>query len=598
MILTNNLQNEKLKNRRTEKLFFCFFVFLFFCLATSYAQEITILYTGQTRASLYPCHCPYAPDGGVARRASLVKKIRRQNPYTLVLDAGRFFAGGKKDIYKQGEELDRQRTLINLNALQIIRYDALGITEEEFNFGAGFLKKQAQELSLPLVSANISSEGAKANWFKHYIIKEIAGLKIGITGLTPFLSEVPDVLIDEPLESLKLRLSELKKEGADIIILLSSLAQRQTFNLVKNLDIDIIILATDRKSQAQAYEKKGRFIILRPYWQGKRLGRLDISVKAGKIVDTKFQEIRLSDKIKDDPDIVAILPACFRDTDCRKKGLLGFCENPASLKAKCRYRKPNPVSLLIIEPRDCWVCDTQRVQKNLERVFAGLKARRVYYPSDRAEKLLEKLGDIDSLPVYLLYPAQVEKEKGFAKIRNRFKKVADFYLLKSQFAGMSYFIKRRKIPQKFDLFVSLFDAGTDKLLKAAKSFNPDIHFLAIAKSDGSFEARNGLFEIEEDLRCLCVKKYYPQKFWDYISCRAANIRSSWWQDCAEGMDTSVIKACAQSQEAEGLLKKNISLNRELKIMFGPTYLLNNYLIFSTEGVPSKEELGKILNKEK
>ena len=111
-----------------------------------------------------------------------------------------------------------------------------------------------------------------------------------------------------------------------------------------------------------------------------------------------------------------------------------------------------------------------------------------------------------------------------------------------------------------------------------------------------FEAASGNLEVEEDLREVCVQKYYPEIFWDYMSCRTKNINSSWWDDCLGKFDTDKIRSCARGTEGALLLRENISLNKELQIMFGPTYLLDNQEIFSIKGTPKKEDLKKIFKK--
>jgi hypothetical protein len=148
---------------------------------------------------------------------------------------------------------------------------------------------------------------------------------------------------------------------------------------------------------------------------------------------------------------------------------------------------------------------------------------------------------------------------------------------------------------KLDLFVSLFDRTSPDILAVIKEFNPEIHFLAI-KEANKFDAPGGGREIEEYLRAACVKKYYPQRFWDYISCRSQNIESTWWEDCAAGLDTNIIRICAKSNEGNALLRDNTRLNKELHIMLGPTYLLDNQEIFSSKGAPSREELRKIIKR--
>ena len=83
--------------------------------------------------------------------------------------------------------------------------------------------------------------------------------------------------------------------------------------------------------------------------------------------------------------------------------------------------------------------------------------------------------------------------------------------------------------------------------------------------------------------------------WYYLSCRLLDIESSWWDDCVTkfGMDSGVIKGCAQTEEGKTLLREFIRLTQELEVVFGPTFVINNKEIFSSEGVPSVEELEEL-----
>ncbi|MDD5730906.1 MAG: hypothetical protein PHN57_07255, partial [Candidatus Omnitrophica bacterium] len=102
----------------------------------AYARDITILYSGETHSMLYPCNCPFEPDGGVARRATLAKELRKQNPDSLFLDSGGFFGGGLMDEYTQNTQLDKERTLVNLKAMSLMKYDAVTLGDDELDFGS------------------------------------------------------------------------------------------------------------------------------------------------------------------------------------------------------------------------------------------------------------------------------------------------------------------------------------------------------------------------------------------------------------------------------------------------------------------------------
>ena len=108
-------------------------------------------------------------------------------------------------------------------------------------------------------------------------------------------------------------------------------------------------------------------------------------------------------------------------------------------------------------------------------------------------------------------------------------------------------------------------------------------------------SKSGKYETEEYLRSACISKYYPDKLWSYLSCRFTDIDSSWWDSCAAklNIDTDKIKNCAQTEEGKTLLKKFIKLTQELEIVYGPTFLINNQEVLSSEGAPSEEELERL-----
>jgi 5'-nucleotidase len=60
------------------------------------SSHITILHTNDTHSHIEPfdaSHYRYANRGGVAKRATLVEQIRKENENTLLLDAGDIFQG-------------------------------------------------------------------------------------------------------------------------------------------------------------------------------------------------------------------------------------------------------------------------------------------------------------------------------------------------------------------------------------------------------------------------------------------------------------------------------------------------------------------------
>src|SRR5690606_21696677 len=82
-------------------------------------KHITILHTNDTHTHIDPFNAdhPKNPNkGGIARRATLVEAIRRENPNNLLLDAGDIFQGTPYFNYYGGE--------LELKLMSMMKYDA------------------------------------------------------------------------------------------------------------------------------------------------------------------------------------------------------------------------------------------------------------------------------------------------------------------------------------------------------------------------------------------------------------------------------------------------------------------------------------------
>jgi hypothetical protein len=576
----------------------------FVSLELSVAAELTILYTGETHAMLYPCNCPLEPDGGVARRATMIKQLRKDNPGLLLLDSGGFFAGGLMDEYTLNTELDMRRTQVNLGSLSLMKYDALAVGDEEFDFGAEFLEENMNKSGLVFLSCNIVVSAAsvfKSERLKPYIIKEVNGIKVGIIGLTPMAArqKAQGAEFIEPRLAVKKAVEALKKQGTSIIVLLSHQGESDDLKLIKEVGgIDVVIIGQNRIKE-ESYTKAGNTLIIKPFWQGRRMGKLNLTIKDNKIADYKIEELRLSDKVSDDPEILSILPRCFSDSHCNEKGRVGRCLEPGTMNSSCLYSKVTKVSLLVITPKNCLTCNTDKTVSRLKSSFLGLVESYMYYPGRESEKLIKDLA-INTLPAFLL-GKEVEQDKGFEAFRENTQIKGNFFMLNPTYSGLSYFLNRKRIKDRLDLFVSLYDKDIPKLLVVIRDFNPFIHFLAVEQSEADFgfpfSAAKGNIEVEEYLRAVCVQEYYPNKFYDYIICRSKDNNSSWWEDCLGNVDSLKVRSCARSDKGKTLLRENIILNKEIGVMLGPTYLLDNQEIFGMQGIPTKEDFKKILGRD-
>ena len=139
---------------------------------------ITILHTNDTHSQIdpLPANDVNAGKGGVARRATLVKRIRKENPNTLLVDAGDVLQGTPYFNFYKGE--------VEYKAMSAIGYDVGTLGNHEFDNGVEALAAALKFANFEVVSANYDVKGTVLEQHvKRYVVKTIAGIKIGLFGL-------------------------------------------------------------------------------------------------------------------------------------------------------------------------------------------------------------------------------------------------------------------------------------------------------------------------------------------------------------------------------------------------------------------------------
>ena len=149
-----------------------------------------------------------------------VSKLKKDKDNLIILDGGNFFQGSNLGIKDQGK--------VMIEWMNMIGYDAAVPGQYDFIFGMDNLNKIIAEANFELLGSNINCNNCIDN-IKPYIIKEIEGIKIGILGIiNSSLSElVPASKLDGAtfsveVESMNRWIPEMKENGSDIIIVLTS----------------------------------------------------------------------------------------------------------------------------------------------------------------------------------------------------------------------------------------------------------------------------------------------------------------------------------------------------------------------------------------
>ncbi|SNR44036.1 5'-nucleotidase [Maribacter sedimenticola] len=142
-------------------------------------KHITILHTNDVHSHIdtFPKdHANFPGLGGLARRAGLVERIRKENPNTLLFDAGDIFQGTPYFNFYGGE--------LEFKLMSMLNYDGATIGNHDFDNGIDGLLAQMPHANFDFISANYDFTNTPLQGLtKPYQIYIKDGIKIGVYGL-------------------------------------------------------------------------------------------------------------------------------------------------------------------------------------------------------------------------------------------------------------------------------------------------------------------------------------------------------------------------------------------------------------------------------
>ncbi len=239
--------------------------------------ELRILGTTDIHTHLY--NYDYYKDAetdefGFAKTATLIKEARTEAKNTLLFDNGDLIQGNPLGDYKAKVDVLKPGELHPVfQAMELVDYDAATVGNHEFNYGLNYLDEVLNDAPFPYVSANVFKDDGDADptndehYFKPYEIikKKVVDekgtnqvLRVGVTGVvTPQIMQWDKahlegkIITKDIVKSVEAIIPKMKKEGADIIIVLAhsgigdaeytEMEENATYDLTKVNGIDAII---------------------------------------------------------------------------------------------------------------------------------------------------------------------------------------------------------------------------------------------------------------------------------------------------------------------------------------------------------------------
>nr|XP_033492065.1 snake venom 5'-nucleotidase-like [Epinephelus lanceolatus] len=207
----------------------CLLLLLGFLVSTSAAWDLVVLHTNDVHARVEEtsersgkCSSSSGCFAGVARRATMIKRIHSNESNVLLLDAGDQFQGTIWFNHYKGAE-----AAYFMNEL---KYDCMAFGNHEFDNGVeGLMRPFLEQINFTVLSANIKTDRTLASTFgSSYLphkILTVGSEKVGVIGYTKKETPSPNspgphLQFEDEVTAVRRQVVELQKQGVNKIIAL------------------------------------------------------------------------------------------------------------------------------------------------------------------------------------------------------------------------------------------------------------------------------------------------------------------------------------------------------------------------------------------
>lgn len=250
----------------------------------------------------------YGKLGGLDRTATLIKAIRaeRGDNKVLLLDGGDTWQGSYCSLKTQGADM--------VAAMKALKPDAM-VGHWEFTLGKERVEELVDEMGYPFLGSNCFDTEWDERVFQSTAYFERGGIKVAVIGqhfpYTPIAN--PSHLVEgwsfgiRP-DEIQSNIDEARDNGAEIIVLLS----HNGFDVDQKLAADIsgidVILTGHTHDAVPEAVRIGKTLVLSSGSHGKYLGRIDLEVEGGHVVDSSSTLIPVfSDVISPDSEMTSLI---------------------------------------------------------------------------------------------------------------------------------------------------------------------------------------------------------------------------------------------------------------------------------------------------
>lgn len=214
--------------------------------AAAPAPDLRLVVLTDLAGYLEPCGCTTRPLGGIDRMAASARALGREAP-TLFLTAGDLLFGGDAHGVEGAETQERWQAETLLSVLGELDFAAATPGPKDLSHGSEVFESLQQASEIQWLAAGLTSGGeGRAAAFAPSMIRDVAGLKVGVLGVTDVLGGDLPAPYERRLPAIQAAreaAAALRAEGADVVVALVRANRREARAVGRLPGIDFVVQA-------------------------------------------------------------------------------------------------------------------------------------------------------------------------------------------------------------------------------------------------------------------------------------------------------------------------------------------------------------------
>jgi 2',3'-cyclic-nucleotide 2'-phosphodiesterase (5'-nucleotidase family) len=302
--------------------------------ASGKARRITLLHTADIHGQI-TVHDEFFREngkdvfrkrGGFAHLKTMVNELRKQNPYTLLLDGGDCFQGSAIAAMTEGRAM--------MPLMNNINYDLVLPGNWEVVYGKDMLLKDMGAYHAPKVCSNMFHEKTGELIFLPYHTFYIGGVKIGFVGYNDPLTPIRQspaysygLTFTQPEKNIAHYVKLLRdQEECDMVFAMTHMGLAQQLHLSNQPYAEGIdyILGADTHERIREPLKGQYSKVTEPGSFASFIGKLDIIIEDGKIKDEAYELLEVDPvKYPADEEMLALVEKTYEPYNKEIKHVIG-----------------------------------------------------------------------------------------------------------------------------------------------------------------------------------------------------------------------------------------------------------------------------------